>query len=365
MRRRVVDASKVAGLVAQSKNQEVVKGTPRTYDPKFPLMTTPINQKVLVYIPRTNVVQDESGETMQLLHSHQHALLSGRSFSNVRCINGLTGNPLFDELGYDGTCPACDAVVESWELYNLKLDAEIARQGLDKNADNKEILKPFREVALRERAVKESEEFVAFPVVIVPADGFKLKDDSVEGSKAVFVQWRKDRYEKLIGKALEAVPSAPAHAGGMFFMWDFTYDTKGKEAKAMDSARELKVTAITDSGTLDSYSAVRTNAEKIAEEFTVNKAAEVIVASAFMYREDLVKEIDRTMVSTRETIALAKTQGGSLTASPQLTAPAGSGNPLLAFGADTSNTNLGEATPQPEQQPVAVGLTPPPANFSN
>lgn len=362
MKRRTVDASKIAGLVTQAKNQEVVKGTPRTRDPKFPLMTTPVNTKVLVYIPRTNVVQDESGETMQVLQSHQHALKIGRGFSNVRCISGLTGNDLFDELGYDGTCPACDALPEVWDLYNTKQDAEIKRQGLDKDADNKDALKAFREVALRERAVKESEEFVAFPVVIIPSTGFKLNDNALAESKAFFVQWRKERYEKLIGKALEAIPSTPEHPGGMFFMWDFTYDTKGKQATAMDSARELTITAITDSASLETYKTVQDNAEKIAEEFTVNKAAEVIVASEFLYKEDLEKEINRAMTSTRETLALS--QAGGLAGSPQLTAPVAGSNPLLAFGSETTG-NLGEtpapATPQADAQAPA---TPAPPVFS-
>lgn len=357
MARRKVDTSLLQGLVEHSQNQEVQRGTPRTTDPRFPVFSTPVNQDILVYIPRTNVVVTENGEEMQLLHSHIHQGRIGRQFVSLRCISGLTGNPVFDELGYDGTCPACDATQEAWELYRIKLDAEAKRIGIDPQDDPNDTLKPAREKILSEMDIRGAEEYVTFPVVIIPTKGKMLPaDDWANNLEVVFVNWRKQRYDDTIGAALESLMENPGHPAGLFWFWKFSYDTKGKQANARDSARNAKYTIIQDQNALQMYEPIRAVAEEKAKEFTLVKAAEVVVANHFLYKEDLEVEVNKVMAKTRQLLDLAK-QGGAA-ALPQAgqaqgQLPAGGGNPLANFGTaqGSAPANLGQS--QEQAQPAS------------
>ena len=123
MARRKVDPAMLGTLVKGAEDQEISRGPKRTSDPNFPVFATPVNQDILVYVPRTNVVAGENGEEMKMLPVHIHDWHNGKQYGQLRCINNLVGD-VYEQLGYDGTCPACEATQECWELYNIKLEAE-------------------------------------------------------------------------------------------------------------------------------------------------------------------------------------------------------------------------------------------------
>ena len=104
---RKVDISLIAQLNAQAEGQKIKKGNSKTIDPRFPVFKTPINEDILVYIPKTNVVVTENGEEMKVLSAYLHTYRNGNYYGQLRCINGLAGG-VFDQLGYDGVCPACE-----------------------------------------------------------------------------------------------------------------------------------------------------------------------------------------------------------------------------------------------------------------
>lgn len=345
MARRVVDMSLLQGLVQGSQNQEVNKGTPRTTDPNFPVFTTPINQDIIVYFPMVNVVTTENGTDMQVLKSHIHEARVGKSFTSVRCISGLAGG-VFDQLGYDGSCPACDAMQEVWELYRVKLNAEAKRLGIDPQNDPQDVLKPAREKILSEMDLKNAEEYVTFPVVIIPTAGkFQPAPDAMEKMQAVFVHWRRKRYNDAILSALDSLMVNPGHPGGMFWLWKFSYDTKGKQANARDSAKNAKYTPITDQSALALFEPFREAAEEKAKEFTLVKAAEVVVANQFLYKEDLEAEVNKIMARTRNMLELAKMGGMQ---QPAL----GAGQPAGQLGFANPLANFGIAQEQPQAQPA-------------
>lgn len=354
MARRTVDPTMLQGLVEGAVGQEIQKGTPRTTDPKFPVFTTPINEDILVYIPRTNVVVTENGEDMQVLHSHIHDAKIGKQFTSLRCINGLTGNAAFDALGYDGTCPACDGMADVWELYRVKLNAEAKRLGIDPQNDPADTLKPIREGILREMDLKGAEAFVTFPIVIIPTKAkFTPADDALEKMQVVYVHWRKKRYEEHILGALDQLMNNPGHPAGMFWLWKFSYNTEGKQATAMASAKNAKYNPIQDAGALESFEKFKKPAEEAAKDFTLLKAAEVVVANQFMFKEDLEVEVNKVLAKTRQMLELAQVSGGQ----PQLTAgqPAGqlgAGNPLANFGVASEQ---GTSPTTEGTQPVTSG----------
>lgn len=369
-RKAVIDTSMLQGLVEGASHQELQRGNPKSTDPKFPVFSTPVNEDIIVYIPRTNMRVDENGEDMAYLSSLIHDGRLGRQFVNFRCISGLTGNPAFDQLGYDGTCPACDAVQEAWELYRLKLDQEARRLGVDPQNDPGDTLKPVREKILREMDLKNAEEFVTFPIVIIPTKGkFQPADDATEKMQVVFVTWRKKRYQDSILAGLDQLMTNPGHPAGLFWYWKFSYDTQGRQATAMQSARNAKYNVITDGQALEVFNKFKSVAEEKAKEFTLLKAAEVVVANQFITREDLEVEVNKVMSKTRSMLELAKTSG-----TPQLGAGqdgsqvGGASNPLAGFGvAPQGNLGAeGQATPQEQpaqEQPAQAGGTSNPVSF--
>lgn len=324
MARRKVDVSMLQGLVKGAVGQEVSRGAKLTDDPNFPVFQTPVNEDILVYIPRVNCVSTENGEIMQVLNSHIHDYKKGQSFGRMRCISGLTGNEMFDALGYDGSCPACEAVSECWELYNKKLAAEAKKLGIDPQNDPTNVLKTVRTTLISEMDMKGAEEYVTFPIVIIPQKSKMMPaDDADKNLKCVFVIWRKKRYEDTILAALEGLRNNPGHPAGLFWYWKFTYNTEGKQPTAMLAAKNAKYSVITDSADLQYLVPA---CEARAKDFTVVKAAEVIVANQFMYKDDMVEEVNKIMTKTRTF--------NDLTSSMEATGPAlGEGtSPLASFG---------------------------------
>lgn len=340
MARRKVDVSMIQGLVQGAVGQEVTRGAKLSIDPNFPVFSTPVNEDILVYFPRVNCTTDENGETMNVLTSLVHDYKKGNSFGKIRCIHGLTGNDLFNTLGYDGTCPACEAVNECWDLFNKKLANEAKRMGVDPQNDPSNVLKSIKETLRGEMDMKGADEYVTFPIVIIPQKAkMTPSDDAANNLKCVYVTWRKKRYVDSILSALDSLRNNPGHPAGLFWYWKFSYDTNGKQANARDAAKNAKYNIITDAEDLKYLIPA---CEEKAKNFTIVKAAEVIVANQFMYKEDMVEEVDKIMAKTRTFNELANTIEGSVAL------PAGA-NPLANFGgqiADTSSATKTEEAPQ-------------------
>lgn len=347
MARRTVDASMLAGLVENSMGQEVQKGSKKTSDPNFPVFSTPVNEDILVYIPRTNVIVGENGEEMQVLPSLIHDAKIGKQFTSLRCISGLVGG-FYEQLGYDGACPACDGMGDIWDLYNAKMSAEAKRMGVDLQNDPNDTMKPIRENILREMDLKNAEEYVTFSICIIPTKArFTPTDDAEKNIKTVFVQWRRKRYNESIIGALDSMMNNPGHPAGMFWLWKFTYDTEGKQATAMLSAKNAKYNPITGSDA-DQFKKYIDACEASAKEFTIIKAAEVVIANQFLYKEDLEADVNRVLAKTRSQLEAIKMGGVAPTGIE------GGGQPQLG-GAANALQNFGQAPNQPQ---LGVGGAP-------
>jgi len=324
---RKVDVSLLDELNVAAEKQEVKKGGfSKTTDPKFPVFSTPVNKDILVYIPMTNVVSTENGSEMKLLNVHTHTYREGNYTNMLRCISGLEGGVLSSALGYDGTCPACEAVKDCWALYNKKIEAEAKKLGIDPQNDTADVLKGARQKILGEMDMKGTEEYVTFPIVIIPTQEKSIKpaDDALNNLQVQFVVWTKKRYEKNILGALDSLMNNPGHPGGMFWVWKFSYDTEGKQANARDSAKNAKYMPITDGQFLQAMAGGKPALEKAAAEFTNKKATEVIISNQFMYKEDLEEKVNKIMAKTRNLLALSETEA--------LGAPALGGNEFANFG---------------------------------
>lgn len=369
MARKAVDPSMLKGLIQGTEGQEVSRASSMTADPRFPVFRTPVNTDVLVYIPRTNVTVGENGEDMGLLTTIMHSWQKGKTFGQLRCMNGLTGG-LYDQLGYTGTCPCCQAMEDVWNLRSAKIDAEAKRLGIDPQNDPTNLLKSVKERANGEMDMKPGEEYVTFPVVLIPLKApMTPADDALENLQPQFVIWRKKRYEESLMSAFASVMNPPPHPAGQFWLWKFSYDTGGKQANARDSAKNAKYQLISDPSSIAILDKFRTKAEEVAQEFTNVKATEVLYANQFMYAEDLQTEVDGIMAGTRRMLDLIQS-GGSMGqpgleagAVPGLGAGAAEASPLASFGAQPPAGNMGqapasEAPAAPAAAPTGFGVAP-------
>lgn len=288
-----IDVSKLnETMLVAASSQETQSGASKVWDNNFPLMPTPINRKVLIYFPK-NFDQLITEPAIHDVHR-------GRAFEMHRCVRDLSTG--FESFGYTGDCPFCQATQEAWDLYNAKLDMKAKELGIDRNNDPEDLLKATRETLLREMAVKNAEKYIVFPVVQIPSDDAGNPD--LSGTNPVqpyFVMWRKDRYLKKLANSevLEDV-SSPA---GLFMRWSFTYDTKGKQATAMDSAREMTCKVLDKPEILAKLNPFVEACEIAAAPFTPLKAIDNIKALNFYEYADIEASAESAIKATKQVLA--------------------------------------------------------------
>ena len=329
----------LAEVLKMRQSQEINKPYGST-DSKFPLFKTPVNEKLLVYIPALNVVELEDGtSTNDLLETALHNYKSGKRFGTISCISGIdSSSPIAEVLGYSGhTCPACDAVNECWSLVNAKVNALAKELGISPDNDPNERLKPSRQKFMQEMAITRADKYVTFPIVVVPHKNFRVTEESLAEMKAYFVTWTKKRYDEKVCASLTTLFNNPGHIGGRFMVWDFTYDTNGQQANARDAAKNAKFNIITDPAALQGLEAVKVKAEEIAKDFTNIKALEVLTALEPVEYSKILSDTNMVMKETRQILA---TIGDGTSDTPAL---AGSPEKALeAFNATpVSSENLG------------------------
>lgn len=317
--------------LAQAQEQKASTGFSPTLDSNFPVMKPFLNQQIVVYVPNTNTVTVDGKETMQFVNSVRHQVNRGNFTEYVRCIHGLE----LEALGWDGECPLCKATEESWELYNIKLDAEAARQGLASAKDDpNEVLKTFKTQIGKERAVNKREAYLSYPLVVVPVGADKLPIQG--GVPEVFIHdVRKGRYDDLMDKALKQLLKKPEHPNGLFLIFDYTYDTKGQQPNPRDAGKNLTVTVISSEDHLQHLKPLIPQLEEAAKEFTIEKINSVLVANQFMYKDEVEEIANKVMSPTRlQLAALREGQNQMLNGGgqPALGVPQANGNSLVAYG---------------------------------
>ena len=334
-----------AQMINAAGEQEAASGSAKVWNSEFPLFPTPINRKVLVYIPK----DFEERKVECLIHD----IRKGKAYGQARCINGLQAG--FEAFNYTGECPYCQVTADAWDLYNLKLDQKAAELGIDRQNDTDNLLKGAKENQLKEMAVKNSDKYIAFPIVVLPcSDAGELLPNDPNGVKAYYVLWRKSRFdEKFSADTLDGRES-PA---GTFERWSFTYDTKGQQPTAMLSAKALTVKILEKPSQLEQLNPFIPACEKVVEPFTALEAVDNIKALNFYTYEDVQKDADACIKSTRAILAAAQSLQGEGT-------PAIAGSvaaPALGTTQDATSViaNFGQGTVMGSVAPTAGSVVAP------
>lgn len=310
----------------------------KSYDPDYPVFEVPINQKVLAYVPN-HVVADESG-AMDIRKSSivAHPVIDGRSFADIRCI----ADSHVGSLGHDGSCPLCEAVGKTWELYN-KQYADIARsKGVAVDApEAQELLKNDRSELVKNRVIKEGDRWFVFPIVVIDCEeGTLTPKKNAEGQITGTPMWYQIRETTYIEKwtaGLDTVElpdgGAPTHPAGLWVVLNFTYQPKSGQHNKRDSARNLKVSYKTMSEAYDSWA---THFDKMTETWDIEKANEVLAICAIRDMDEMRELADSLIKPVNDKLAMYELSAGTAPAgaiAPPASAPSSPDAALASFGA--------------------------------
>jgi hypothetical protein len=356
-----------ANMVNASRSQEIRSG--KSYgseDKDFPIFGTP-TEDLLVYIPRVGIEVTENGESVGWLKSNLHPYKGGKFDSYTRCILGLTES-IVPGSGYDGSCPFCEAEMECWELVNLKVANEASKRGVPVTSDNADFI-AARNRIYDERSVKKAEEWITFPIVVIPnSESSKITPsaNAMDEMKAYFVTWRYARYVNKIVSVLEAQPNNPGHPAGLFWLFKYTDESKGDKLMKRDAQRMSQHIVINGTQDHPTYTQLALKAEEISKGFTPVKAAEVLVNNQFLTMKEAVDLSDKVMVQTRNLLAAISRKeaqelvgvGGAVEAlgSPEEAIASFGMTPQVNLGVDNTGgvTVPGFETPAVDQANVAA-----------
>jgi len=285
----------------------------KSYDPAYPVFDVPVNQKVLIYIPNHTKVLADGSVVMIKDEFAAHPVIDGRTFDTVRCTSEVI-NP---ELGLDGTCPLCDAMSDSWALYNKELE-EIARaKGIDpKGPDADTLLKEDRKTCLNNMTVKNAEKWFVFPIVVIACnekDGRwtvtpKRDANNQISGKPMWYTIRERTYDTKWGAAFDALDEEGENncPAGRWAVLNFTYASKDGTYDKMSSARNLNVSFKTMSG----YEQWERYFDEMTADWTVAKARETVVVAAIRDMNEM-KEVEETLMKpVRDKLNLYALSGG-------------------------------------------------------
>lgn len=286
-------------------NVQTIQKSNKSADPKnFPVFDIPVEKKVLIYVPN-HVVEGEYGPELRMDKPLIHTIQDGKRYGVYRCVSGIVlndenGNPI-----YNGSCPLCDGVDVPWELANLKIASKCAQMALDPDDVDNPSVKAIRSAEFSDRVLKESNRYYTFPICVfdtVNNDGKTLVKDE-EGKPVITIMWyhiSENQYKKKWETCLEGMEDEPIHPGGHFFVLNFIYDTKGKQANKRDAAQNLTVI----SRTIKNSDKLKAMLDEATVDWTPEKAQETVISNQLYSLEDLQEITDDLLSTSRDTIAL-------------------------------------------------------------
>lgn len=310
-KKKELTAEQVASITEASASQTGKVSTPKSYDPNYPVLDTPINQKYLIYVPNHLVTTPDGGVSLRMDKFSAHPIRDGRSFGNIRCTSGL----IDESLGLDGSCPLCDASQEIWDLYHKEYEAIAKAKGISVDApEAKEGLKEDRKKLAKEMIVKSPEVWYTFPVVLIECeekDGKltttpKLTADGQLVGKPFFYSIRERTYKEKWEKSFESIPTdddvTPVHPGGRWVVLDYTYESKDGKYDKMQSANHLSL--LWKPNYEEKYSAWAEYFDKMTEDWTPEVAMNTVVLDILRDMDEMNEVTDTVMKPVRDKLAI-------------------------------------------------------------
>lgn len=305
-------AEQLKDVRSQLGNQTTERRTPTSTDPdNFPVFETPVNKKVLIYVPNHTVVNADGVEELRMDKPFIHAVTDGKRFMYYRCTAGVS----IAGTVFNGDCPMCEGCSEPWEFANLQIKEKCRQQGLDpEDTENKDV-KSIRSSAFSDRVIKDATRYFTFPIVVIETlndDGKTVVKDEKGGIKfrPMWYNISESMYADKWAKVLEGMEDEPTHPGGHFFLLNYTYVPKRGEPNKRDSARAL---VVTERKVKVSETFIK-KLDSITEEWTPDKSAETVIRNQLYAPQDLEEVVDELLQNTRRMIALYQSKEAGMAA---------------------------------------------------
>lgn len=302
----ILSAEDSAEINKQLNTQEVSKAQPKSADPvNYPVFDTPVNKKVLIYVPN-HVVQDAEGvDRLRMDKPLLHSMTIGKKYPTYRCISGI----VLPSHGLNGTCPLCEGCSEPWDLANEIIADKCAQQGLDPEDTDAEAVKKIRSDTFSDRALKDAIRYYTFPIVVfdtVNDDGKTFVKD--ENGEVVFhIMWysvSEAQWDKTWAKTLDSIEdedgNTATHPGGNFMLLNYCYTPKKGEPNKRDSAKNMAVSH----KRIKNSEEFRKKLDALTESWTPELAQQYVYNNMIYSPEDLEEVADEALETTRNLLAL-------------------------------------------------------------
>lgn len=305
MKPKTFTAEQISAIKAETVSQKTSTVYAKSLDPaNYPVFEIPVNSKVLVYVPNHTIINEETGlEELRMDKALLHEVKSPNSkfYDKVRCVKGLS-----EAAGYSSICPVCNGESEPWDLARQEIAEKCAKRGLDPKDKENPAVKELMRASLDERVIKKATPYYTFPIVVIETDPASIKTiivDENTGKPKHKVYWytiTESFYSKTWGKALENHEDEPTHAGGRFFVLDYTYEDKTGNYNKRDSAKNLSVSI----RSAERLSDLTVEFDKETEEWDQSKSISTVIMNQFYSEEDLKDLVDECLVPTRKKLAM-------------------------------------------------------------
>lgn len=303
-------AEEIEIINASSAQQTGKVQAQKTYDLDYPVFDIPINQKLLVYVPNHTVMNPDGSVSLRQDKFAAHAVIDGHNFGNIRCTYGVN----VPSQGLDGSCPLCEATNLVWDLYHKDYEAIAKAKGIPVDSpEAKDGLADDRKELVKNMVIKQAEVWYTFPIVVIECtekDGklTTIPKKNSEGQivgKPYFYSIREKTFTDKWLPAFDTIETddgeVPTHAGGRWFILNFTYTPKSGQHTKMGSANNLKVAHKVMGA---EYKVWEEYFDKLTEGWTPQKAQEVVVLDAFRDMEETQEIADALLAPVRDKLAI-------------------------------------------------------------
>lgn len=322
---RKLDAETLAKLSASAQKQEITRRSPKSHDEaNYPVFTPEAAGKYLIYVPNHTI----DGELRMDKPVHHTIMPDERTFIKVRSARGIVN----EDLGFTGNDPVADEAVNvAFELAKAEVEFFCKKAGLDAEDRENENVKAIRSKAFRNKMVGDAKRSYTFPIVVLETtenEKGNINPIFEDGNLKHNIYWYTiseamwDKTWKDVFEAVDEDEEGHSYGGGVFQLTFGKKDENGKIPDIRDAYRDMKVVyrakrvaelnqPLNDEGdTFASYF------DKKTEDWTPEKAIEMVIANEFPDPEELQKSVDGLIAMMNDKINVYR-GGGAAAAQPK------------------------------------------------
>lgn len=322
---RKADPEHLKAIAEQAKAQRFYQSVPKSEDPdNYPVFS--ISQKNnLIYVPNYVVVNEGGMEELRMDKPFLYSVKDGNQFLKIRSSEGIED----EALGLDGTDPVADAFQLVTELAQKEAARHLVASGFQADDQSDEARKLTSHI-YQGRIIKQKQRTYTFPIIVFERTS-EEKNGRKKTYKLVLDDNGKPKYQVMwysisenlyndTGKWKEELENRSEEndedyftPAGLFFQIKGDYTRKpNEEWSAFNAARKFSVVMTNPPKEIEALGDdFLDELDAAAEDWTPEKAIEMVIANHFYPVEDLRVELDRLIQPVKDKLALLELGEGT------------------------------------------------------